>query len=41
MFYSASYLYWGGIWSFVSEGLNPPKPLPVAKGLCGKTSACF
>jgi len=28
-------------WSFVSEGLNPPKSPPVATGLCGKTSACF
>jgi len=29
-----------GAWSFVLEGLSPPKT-PVATGRCGKTPACF
>jgi len=41
LFYSASYFNLGGAWSFVSEGLSPPKHPPMATGLCVKTSACF
>jgi len=26
LFYNASYFNLGGAWSFVSEGLSPPKP---------------
>jgi len=42
LFYSASYFNLGGAWSFVSEGLSPPKQPPHGDGtVCQNFSFLF
>jgi len=41
LFYSASYFNLGGAWSFVSEGLSPPKHPPWRRDCVSKLQLAF